>query len=127
MKKFALGAMIAVSLSLLTGGSASTSVTAQQPTPCLHGDNETAAEQARRFAALRFVRAVNTAHANTSAPKYGALTTLEGLPPIPDGFVVGHAADDQGYVFAVKDATDPCRFAFFSDQEGIIYLGGPIR
>ena len=42
-------------------------------------------------------------------------------------FVVHLAVDGKGYAFSIKDSTDPCGFAFFSDQDGIIYSGEALR
>ena len=35
--------------------------------------------------------------------------------------------DGGTYTFSIKDTLDPCHFAFFSDQQGLIYTGTPIR
>jgi len=37
------------------------------------------------------------------------------------------AVDANGYAFSIKDSTDPCGFAYFSDQSGVIYAGEYIR
>lgn len=34
---------------------------------------------------------------------------------------------DNGYWFMIKDKTDPCGFAFISNQQGLIYTAEPIR
>jgi len=36
-------------------------------------------------------------------------------------------SDGATYKFSLKDTLDPCRFAFFSDQEGLIFEANPIR
>lgn len=33
----------------------------------------------------------------------------------------------QGYWFMIKDKTDPCGFAFVSNQDGLIFEAQPIR
>jgi hypothetical protein len=57
---------------------------------------------------------------------YQPINTLTGVSS-PAGFVAHLAVDASGYVFSIKDSTDPCGFAFFSDQAGIIYQGEAIR
>jgi len=37
------------------------------------------------------------------------------------------AVDENVYGFSIKDSTDPCGFAFFSDQDGLIYTGEALR
>jgi hypothetical protein len=50
------------------------------------------------------------------------------MAAIPEGFAVHLATDGStGYVFSVKDTLDPCRFALFSDQAGLIYTGEPLQ
>jgi hypothetical protein len=102
-------------------------IEAQQPA-CLHGPEETAVEQARRRGALGLVRAINTAqvqaHGRTGV--YQPLANVS-LPATPEGFAVQFAEAPGGYVFSVKDTLDPCHFAFFSDQVGVIYTAQPIR
>ena len=99
------------------------------PRACLHGADETPAEQARRRGALTLVRMVNTAQAGffSSNNRFAAQAELSGLPAVPGGFALQLTADARGYMLSVKDTTDPCMFAVFSDQRGIIYVGGPIQ
>jgi hypothetical protein len=106
-----------------------TAAAATQDQPCLHGDDETPGERARRRAAVLFLRAVNTAQARArgSAGSYQMLTDLPDLPPMPDGFTAILAADVDVYAAALKDTRDPCRYALFSDQTGLIYSGRPIQ
>lgn len=100
---------------------------AQAPS-CLHTSSETNIEQARRLAALRYVRQINTAEATARAKtqRFLSLTELGDFQP-PAGFHPQLSTDGTSYALAVKDTTDPCLFAFFSDQEGLIYTGAPIR
>jgi hypothetical protein len=37
------------------------------------------------------------------------------------------AAGPDRYVFAIKDTTDPCGFAYFSDDSGLIYTAQPLQ
>jgi hypothetical protein len=100
----------------------------QQPT-CLHGQNEAPDQLARRQQALRLTRHINTlqaaAHGRTRA--YQAIATLPVVEPVPQQFVLNLASDGASYAFSVKDTLDPCRFGYFSDQDGLIYVGQVIR
>ena len=104
------------------------SVIAQQPA-CLHGTGETPAQQMRRRQGLVMARQINSAQvvARQRTNAYQPLTGLEKVGAAPDGFVARIAVDDNAYVFSIKDSTDPCGFAFFSDQDGIIYTGEALR
>ena len=106
-------------------GSVSYVVNAQQPA-CLHGPQETPEQAARKRAALTFTRQVNTLQAKAGAT--GAYLAAEQLQlPLPEGFEFRLAAAPKTYAFSVRDNTDPCRFAFFSDQQGLIFQGEVIR
>jgi hypothetical protein len=95
---------------------------------CRHGPSETAADASRRQAALLFARQVNTAESagKRMGDTYYALTDLPGLPPLPDGFQARVTTDGESYVLSVKDVSDACHFAFFADQDGLIYTATPI-
>ena len=101
---------------------------AQEPA-CLHGSSETPAQAARRQAALRLARQVNTREsaAKNLAHTYYVLSDLPELPAAVEGFEVHLSTDGATYAFSIKDTLDPCHFAFFSDQQGLIYTGTPIR
>jgi hypothetical protein len=108
------------------------SFTLAQQRSCLHGADETPAERARRIEALGLTRALNTAEAREfgRGRTYRTLRDLIGLggiPAEPAGFTLQLAADHGGYAFSVKDTQDPCRFAYFSDQSGVIYMGQPLQ
>jgi len=115
----------------LVGGIALSMAAQQSPPPqnCLHGPSETADQAARRRAALQMARQVNTteAQANQQGHTYYALSDLPGLASEINGFKVQLSTDGGTYTFSVKDTLDPCRFAYFSDQEGVIYSGMPVR
>jgi len=102
-------------------------VDAQQPA-CLHGPQETPEQAARKRSALTFTRQVNTlqARATTTNKAYLPADQLQ-LAAVPAGFEFRLAAVPTGYAFSVRDNTDPCRFAFFSDQQGLIFQGEVIR
>jgi hypothetical protein len=115
---------------MLIGGlafprSVSNFVNAQQPT-CLHGPQETPEQAARKRAALTFTRQVNTLQVKASAT--GAYVGADQIQfAVPEGFEFRLAAAPTSYAFSVRDNTDPCRFAFFSDQQGLIFQGEVIR
>lgn len=119
------------------------SATAQQ---CLHGKDSTPEQQARRTSALSLMRAINTAEsafASRNQRQYGTLKQLldagvlkpmlrdtplnfESDQPIL-GWKLEFSSNKDGYAFLLKDTTDPCNFAFFSTQHGLIFQGEPIR
>lgn len=97
---------------------------------CLHEDNELPEQRARRVAALALARDVNTTQAMTfpkSKGLYQPLTNLTLNRPVPEGFRLQLTTDGAGYSFSVKDTTDPCLFAFFSDQTGVIFHGRALQ
>ena len=120
---------------------------------CLHGPDETAAETARRRQALTATRTIN----NIQASQPGAVSRLYlghvelaespyattripestnetvrsiSLKPesevLPDWRLILDVTQD-GYWFMVKDQTDPCGFAYVSNQDGMILSAEPIR
>jgi hypothetical protein len=72
---------------------------------------------------------VNTIEARFHAQnqRYGQMIELSNLSPEPDGFHAQLSTDGASYAFSVKDTSDACHFAFFSDQQGVIYNAQPIR
>jgi len=77
------------------------------------------------------MRAINTAQAqafsvNRAYRNFRELTT-SGLPPRPSGFLTQLTVEGSTYALVVKDTTDPCGYTLFSDQEGLIYVGSPLR
>jgi hypothetical protein len=125
MRKTGVAAALAAAIGL---GAA-----AQQPPPpaqnCLHGPSESADQAARRRAALQLARQVNTveAQANQQGHTFYALSDLPGLVAEINGFKVQLSTDGGTYTFSIKDTLDPCHFAYFSDQEGVIYSGMPAK
>jgi len=103
-------------------------VVAQQPS-CLHGPDESPAEQMRRRQALVMARQINSAQvaARQQMNAYQPLPLLQRVGPPPVGFVAHLAVDQNGYAFSIKDSIDPCGFAWFSDQDGVIYNGEALR
>jgi pectin methylesterase-like acyl-CoA thioesterase len=121
--------LLAVILAVVVAGVASvksTALVAQQA--CLHSPDESPNQLSRRRLALQTAREINTAEAQAFQQKQ-AFASLADLSSIasPEGFSVSLASAGAQYVFAVKDNQDPCRFAYFSDQDGVIYTGQPIR
>jgi hypothetical protein len=102
---------------------------APQKQECLHGSSETPPQAVRRQAALQLARQLNTteAAAHRQAQSYYVLSDLHGIAPAPDGFHVQLSTDGASYAFSIKDTLDACGFAFFSDQDGVIFTGTPIR
>ncbi|HYL17397.1 MAG TPA: hypothetical protein VEV20_01855 [Burkholderiales bacterium] len=102
-----------------------------QPAQCLHGANEASDQRARRQGALFAARMINSLEAVASQPQHGGtyvpLADLKDFSPLSTDFTVSLTADKTSYAFMVKDTTDPCHFAFYSDQTGLIYAGEVIR
>jgi len=99
------------------------------PDNCVHGSSETTEQAARRRAALQLARQINTteAQANALGHTYYAISDLPGLATEVSGFKVQLSTDGASYTFSLKDTLDPCHFAYFSDQAGMIYSATPIR
>ena len=124
MLKHALGIVFAGILGLVADAQQSPSTQ-----NCLHGQSETAAQAGRRQAALQLARQINTteAQANLRGHTYYAISDLPGLASEVNGFKVQLSTDGGSYTFSVKDTLDACHFAYFSDQDGVIYSAAPIR
>ena len=112
----------------LAGAVGFVEVPAQEPS-CLHGPKETGEQRDRRMAALDFARQLNTFEAagKSQAQRYYAIEDLPGLPKLPEGMRAAIATDGASYTFSIKDTLDACHFAYFSDQDGVIYTATPIR
>ena|SRR5207245_8162170 len=95
---------------------------------CLHGNDETAEQAQRRRDAVQAVRYVNTAEAMglEKAKRYVPLGQLTGIPA-PAGFKLSLVNDNKSYLLAAKDIQDPCGFALFSDDTGLIYEAQALR
>ena len=101
---------------------------------CLHGQMESPANQARRQQAVRLARQINSAEASfgimprqiPSDQRYKPLDQLR-VPAAPVGFQVMLHTDGRTYSFSLKDSQDPCGYALFSDQSGVIYEATPLR
>jgi len=121
--------MLKYAVALMLAGVFGWGAAPAQERACLHGPSETAVQAARRRAALEFARLINTTElrAHSQAQAYYALGDLHTIPAPPDGFKAQLSSDGTSYTFSLKDALDPCHFAFFSDQEGLIYTATPIQ
>ena len=102
-------------------------ISAQQPA-CLHGQDEAAAQRDRRMQALRTARQINTLEVNgrNSAGRFQPVGAFVNIVA-PEGFTVHFATDGASYAFSVKDTLDPCAFAYFSDEAGLIYAGQALQ
>ena len=99
---------------------------------CLHGDNESRSERARREKAVELAHEINGAESmarrfspRTDKGPYVPLDQLS-VPNTPDGFRVQLHTDGMSYSFSVKDLMDPCLYAVFSDQSGDVYEAIPM-
>lgn len=95
---------------------------------CLHGPDESEAEQARRRAAVAFLQQVNAAQARIQRERgtFVPLVDAVSLGAVPVGFVPRLVFDRWSYVVTLKDALDPCGFALVSDQDGLVYEARPV-
>jgi hypothetical protein len=100
--------------------------TAASQAPC--GGIPTDQQLARRKTAITTARQINTAEAQAyaKAQKYLPLAFLNTVT-VPEGFDVQVSTDGGSYAFLIKDTTDQCQVAIFSDQKGLIYTGTPLR
>jgi len=91
-----------------------------QPSNCASPD--------RRATAIRYARAINTAEASTfrATGRYTPLTQLT-IGEVSGDYEVHLATDGIDYLFSIKDKTDACHAAVFSDQGGVIYTGVPLQ
>ena len=129
--KRTIRAGIVAALGVLATGWTVKETHAQQQPACLHGASETPAEATRRQSALRVVRTINTLQAQAFGTKKAYLNfrdiTASGQLPRPAGFLAQLTVEGSTYALLVKDTTDPCGYTLFSDQEGVIYVGSPLR
>ncbi|MGH9371275.1 MAG: hypothetical protein ACRD15_07085 [Vicinamibacterales bacterium] len=90
---------------------------------CRHHDDAQQTDRARRAGALAVAKAINASQAEMvqRTGTYQPVERLGMLPPVPKGFELSLFADRSGYLFAIKDTQDPCSFAVFSDERGLLY------
>jgi hypothetical protein len=116
---------------------------------CLHGADEGVEQNARKRAALSATRQVNTLEANRPGARGGnyfdqaemaawyatapaevrGTTSLnfDRAGEVLPGWQLTLEKTPNGYWFMIKDKTDPCGFAYISNQQGVIYTAEPIR
>ena len=96
---------------------------------CLHGQDRTPEQKARRSQAIGLARDINNQQlkAMQTSRTYQSLDNLTLTRPVPDGFEVKLAADSKGYAFSVVDTTDTCRSGVFSNEAGLIYTGQALQ
>jgi hypothetical protein len=139
--------VIALAIGLLSISTATPS--AQQ---CLHGPGETPDQTARRREALTATRTINNIQANQPASAnrsyfrhadlaeapYAAKMrestneTLRRISLNPNGDILPGwtltlDVSENGYWFMIKDTSDPCGFAFISNQSGLIFNALPLQ
>jgi hypothetical protein len=99
---------------------------------CRHDAHSTQADRRRRDEAVTLAKAIHSAQADLArrTQRYQPLANLRNLPAVPRGFTLNLFADADGYIFAIKDTLDACRFAVFSDSAGLLYeknaYGAPV-
>jgi hypothetical protein len=113
-------------------------VTLQAGTTCLHDrSTETPDQRARRSAAVRVARSLNTAEAmfaTVYGGKYADIAQLTSSGALKadaanaaQGFAIRLDLSEHGYWFEVADQQDACGFRFVSNQSGVIFEAQPIR
>ena len=88
----------------------------------------TKAQLARHTSAITVARQIKIAEADRFArtKRYVPLPELPGVT-VPNGFEAHVLTDGSTYMSSVKDAQDTCKFAVFSDQNGLIYTAAPLQ
>jgi hypothetical protein len=115
---------------------------AQASPACLHEPGKEApAQRDRSIAALAATRAINTAQSSFAAKNNrtyarreelaayldaSRYNLIEGTEIVP-GFELTFDRTEKGYWLMIADKTDPCGFRYISNQQGIIFVGQPIR
>ena len=116
---------------------------------CLHGANSTDEQKARRREALGATRQVNNLQGNRPGAQQGKFLNqtemaehyadLTKKTPAKQPLIFDPASEvipgwqltldktETGYWFMIKDKTDPCGFAYVSNQQGVIFTAEPIR
>ncbi len=119
---------------------------------CLHGATENAAQADRRREALAAARTINNIQANQPGATKALYLRHEELSSSPYASKMRELTNDtvkrislapgtdilpnwtltldvsaKGYWFMVRDKSDPCGFAYISNQAGVIFRAEPIR
>lgn len=144
--------MILKRLALLTFAIAAIQVSPALAQQCDPGASPTPEQMARRKEALNATRTVNNLEANQPGRATKTYLRQSELPTSPFAARQTGASADffkklnftpgeelmpgweltldvtaEGYWFIIKDKTDPCGFAFVSNQNGLIFEAQPIR
>ena len=131
MKLVTMTCALALTFGCALSRSITRPVAAQGPQQaCLHGDNETPEQRARRVQALTLARQVNTNQYGVAMRQTKAFQPIANLgltAATPEGFDLRLTTDGKAYAFSLTDKTDPCRFGFFSDEQGVIFQGKVIQ
>ena len=142
--------MILKQLALLTFAIAGFQASPALAQQCVQGASPTPQQMARRTDGLKATRAVNNLEANQPGSATHKYLRQVELPTSP--FATGSNASEflkmlnftpgeelmpgwkltldltsDGYWFMIKDQTDPCGFAFVSNQDGLIFEAQPIQ
>ncbi|MGH8639549.1 MAG: hypothetical protein ACREUZ_20645 [Burkholderiales bacterium] len=146
-----MSGLMIIALAILASPGGTTGGLVEPPTQqkCLHGPDSGPEQQARRREALGATRNVNNMQANQPAargnrylrhedlatspfatkqtsPAFKKLNLTPGEEILP-GWQLTLDVSDDGYWFMIKDKTDPCGFAFISNNVGIIYTAEPLQ
>ena len=106
---------------------------------CLHTSEESAEQAIRREQVLTAIRAINTAQMRQRRDT-GTFLETAALLKHPDvlrlvdgrnaqvapGWQLRLVTSADAYLLVIKDTLDPCGFAYFSDDTGLIYTGQAI-
>jgi hypothetical protein len=100
---------------------------AQIPAACLHGQLESQAERARREHAIKVAHQINALQSPFGGLPGGRFRRPSELkmPPMPNNFEMSFYTDGRTYMFSLKDSSDPCHFAVFSDDQRLVYAATP--
>ena len=81
----------------------------------------------RREAAVRYLERLHAAElqSQTERGRFVPLHELSGLGSPPVGFVPRLVLDQWSYLVRLIDVFDPCGFALFLDDQGVIYEAHP--
>jgi hypothetical protein len=118
----------------------------------LHSGAETPEQSARRRDALTATRTVNNMQVGRPEARSQSFLNQAGLASVPPDARAGASRNElvkrlsfspgtellpgwkltldvtpQGYWFMVADTTDPCGFAYISNQSGLIFTAEPLR
>ena len=79
---------------------------------------------------MRHVELADAPYASKMRESTDATARRISLSPDADilpGWKLTLDVSENGYWFMIKDTTDPCGFAFISNQSGLIFTAEPIR